>query len=140
MTESSRVVVDPELLRLPALFSLLDFLPLREKIDPNSCTLSGLSDRIDGILPEFERPEDLRDKLTLSVEAKVDLRERNEDDADERVHVSVQEMAVHRWQVQENLETTSLPAAEVMGTAGLQERQLAKRENKLDRWGYIFKD
>lgn len=83
--ESSRVVEDPELLRLAALFSFLDFRPLREKIDPNICTLSGLSDRIEGILLAFERPEDLLDKLTtLSVEPEI---ERNEEEAEEMVLV-----------------------------------------------------
>lgn len=39
------------------------------------------------MLLAFERPEDLRDKLTLSVEPEVDSRERKEDVAEESVLV-----------------------------------------------------
>jgi hypothetical protein len=48
---------------------------------------SGLSDRTDGILLVFDRFEDLRDKLRLSVEGAVDSREREEEVADEKVLV-----------------------------------------------------
>jgi hypothetical protein len=63
------------------------FLPARENIEPNIATLSGLSDRTDGMLLVFDRFEDLRDKLRLSVEGTVDSREREEEVADEKVLV-----------------------------------------------------
>jgi hypothetical protein len=87
MTESSIVLEDVELERLVDVRALLDFLPPREKIDPNNWVLSGRSERRDGILLEVERLEDFRDRLTLSVEAGVDSRERNDEDADEKVLV-----------------------------------------------------
>jgi len=66
LTESPRVVDDPEDREPPALFSFLDFLPLRENMDPRICTLSGLSDRVEGILLEFDRFDDFRDRPPCS--------------------------------------------------------------------------
>jgi hypothetical protein len=63
------------------------FLPARENIEPNIAILSGLSDLTDGMLLVFDRFEDLRDKLRLSVEGTVDSREREEEVADEKVLV-----------------------------------------------------
>ena len=86
MIESPTVLDDPELLILAA-WSFFDLLPPRENIDPNMCTLSGLSERTDGILLAFDRLDDFRERLILSVEAEVESRERKEEEADERVLV-----------------------------------------------------
>jgi len=56
-------------------------------MEPNIATLSGRSDLIDGMLLVFERFEDFRDRLRLSVEGAVDSRERDEEVADEKVLV-----------------------------------------------------
>ena len=66
---------------------LLPLFPARENIEPNIAILSGRSDLIDGMLLVFERFEDFRDRLRLSVEGAVDSRERDEEVADEKVLV-----------------------------------------------------
>jgi hypothetical protein len=86
MIESPTVLDDPELLIL-ASWSFFALLPLRENIDPNICTLSGLSERTDGILLAFDRLDDFRERLRLSVEAEVESRERKEEEADDSVLV-----------------------------------------------------
>jgi hypothetical protein len=60
---------DAEFFPLPALFSLFNFLPLRENIDPKIWMLSGLSDRVEPILLEFDRIEDFRDSVACSEDA-----------------------------------------------------------------------
>lgn len=60
--------------------------PRRENsVLPKMCTLSGLSDREDGILLAFDLPDDFRDKVRLSVDTVVDSRERKDDVAEENV-------------------------------------------------------
>jgi hypothetical protein len=59
---------------------------LENSVLPKIWTLSGLSDRDEGMLLALDRPEDLRDKLRLS-EAGTDSRERKEDVAEENVFV-----------------------------------------------------
>jgi GTPase SAR1 family protein len=84
MIKSPTVLDEPELLIL-ASWSFFALLPPRENIDPNICTLSGLSERTDGILLVFDRLDDFRERLRLSVEAEVESRERKEEEADDSV-------------------------------------------------------
>jgi hypothetical protein len=78
------LIDDDEPLDPPALFSFLDFLPLLENRAPKIWTLSGLSDRVDGMLLEFDRWEDFRDRLALS---ELEFCDRKEGVDDEKVLV-----------------------------------------------------
>jgi hypothetical protein len=68
-----------------ALASFLIFLALLENMEPNIWTLSGLSDRDDGMLLAFDLADDLRDKLGPSVVPETESRERKEGVAEEKV-------------------------------------------------------
>ena len=77
------LIEDAETLRPPAMFSLLDFLPLRENSAPR--TLSGLSERVDGIPLEVDLCEDFRDRLAPSVDGELESRDRKEGVVDDSV-------------------------------------------------------